>query len=332
MHLTLLVPGLFWPREILRDTTFDLPHPALALLFGRGRHEALAADVSWPGAGFRTVAPLPAAPLRLIGEGGEPGDHDWLCLDPVHLRVEERAIVLDDPARLALTAVEDDALRHAIGPLFAPLGEIVGTSPGRWHLRLSRAAAIETAALPNRIGLSADPELPGGPEGAMWRRLLAEIQPILHAHPVNRRRAEAGLPTVDALWPWGGGRRPPRFGMPLSAIWSDDPVMKGLASLAGIAARPAPEGFEPAAGHVLARFDGLVAARFSFDATAWREGLSRLEARWLVPALAAMRRGVLRRLSFVAGDREPSLRVDLGRAGLWRLWRRPLPLAALPAR
>ncbi len=331
MHLTLLVPGLFWPREILRDTTFDLPHPALALLFGRGRHAALAAGTAWAGAGFGTAAPLPAAPLRLIGEGGEPGDHDWLCLDPVHLRIEERAIVLDDPARLELTAEEDEALREAVAPLAAPLSEIVARAPGHWHLRLAGPAAIDTADLPHGIGLPADPSLPAGPEGAAWRRRLAEIQPVLHDHPVNRRRAEAGRPTVNALWPWGGGRRPQTVATAVTTVWSNDPVLKGYASLADIAAAPMPEGFAPASGHLLAHFDGLAAARFSFDATAWREGLARLEAQWLAPALTAMRRGVLRRLSFVAGAREPSLRVDLGRADLWRLWRRPLPLADLPA-
>ena len=103
MHLTLLVPGLLWPREILRDTTFDLPLPALSRLLGRGRRWSLPGEEAWQADMFDLDEPLPAAALRLLGDGGWPGDATWLCLDPVHLRVAERMIIVDDPSRLALT-------------------------------------------------------------------------------------------------------------------------------------------------------------------------------------------------------------------------------------
>lgn len=331
MHLTLLVPGLFWPREILRDTTFDLPHPALALLLGRGRHAPVADDASWIGERFGVGGPPPAAPLRLLGEGGDPGTHEWLCLDPVHLRLEERAVIVDDPENLGLGADEDAALRREIEPLFAHLGDIVASSPGHWHLRLARPADLETADLPTRRGLPVEPSLPAGPEGGAWRRLLAEAEPLLHAHPVNRRRADAGLPAVNALWPWGGGRLPAGVASDLAMVWSDDPVLKGLAALAGIATAPMPNGFAVPPGPALARFDGLAAARASFDVTEWRRRLSALDEDWLAPALAALKRGVLRRLTLVLGGSEQAVRVELTSADPWRLWRRPLALAELPA-
>ena len=99
MHLTLLVPGLLWPREILRDTTFDLPLPALSQLLGRGRRAHFTGEEAWLASVFGIAAPLPAASLRLLGDGGDPAQHEWLCLDPVHWRVGDGAIVLDDPAR-----------------------------------------------------------------------------------------------------------------------------------------------------------------------------------------------------------------------------------------
>lgn len=331
MHLTLLVPGLLWPREILRDTTFDLPHPSLAAMLGRGARSPVADDAEWIGERFGLAGRPPAAPLRLLGEGCDPDAHDWLCLDPVHLRLEERAIVLDDPAALRLDPDEDEALRREIQPLFAHLGDVVASSPGHWHLRLARPADIETAELPRQTGIPADPALPGGPEGPAWRRLLAEAGPLLHAHPVNRRRADAGLPTVNGLWPWGGGRLPGSVASDLAMLWGNDPVLKGLAALAGIAAAPMPKSFTVETGHVLARFDGLAAARSSFDVTAWREGLARLETGWLTPALAALKRGALRRLTLVLGGHENALRVEITRADLWRIWRNPLPLAELPA-
>lgn len=329
MHLTLLVPGLLWPRGILRDTTFDLPLPALARLLGRGRRLPITGEAAWLAETFGIAAPMPTAPLRLLGQGGVAADHDWLCLDPVHMRTTGRAIMLDDPARLHLDADEDAALRAAVAPLFAPLGEIVAPVPGQWHLRLSRPALIETTDLPANIGLEIDPALPGGTEGTAWRRLLAEAQPVLHAHPVNRRRDADGRPTVSSLWPWGGGRLPAARPHRFRTTWGADPVLRGLATLNGMLVEPLPPRFTVARGSVLARYDTLLGSLSGFDAASWRAGLTDLEAAWLAPALSAVQSGVLRRLTLVASGHDQAIEVTLGRRDLWRFWRRPLDLANL---
>jgi hypothetical protein len=328
MHLTLLVPGLLWPREILRDTTFDLPLPALSRLLGRGRRVAVPGEEAWLADTLGIAAPLPAAALRLLADGGKPGSDDWICLDPVHLRLHEWAVIPDDPAALALTVEEDAALRDSVAPLFAGLGELVASAPGRWHLHLTRPAAIETRPLSDAIGRAVEPTLPGGPQGAEWRRLLAEAQPLLHAHSVNRERIKAGRITVNHLWPWGGGRLPQNALRPFDLIWTDDPVLKGLAALTGIEAAPVPDRFTTSAGRVLAKLDQLVASSTSFDALAWREALAKLEADWLVPA---MRSGVSPRLTFVAGGHDRALAVTLSAIDRWRFWKRPLNLADLAA-
>jgi hypothetical protein len=331
MHLTLLVPGLIWPREILRDTTFDLPHPALASLLGRGTRTPIADEASWIAQHLGFAGPIPSAPLRLLGERGHPGAHEWLCLDPVHLRLEECAVVLDNPAVLLLDADEDEALRRAAEPLFAHLGDIVASSPGHWHLRLARPIDIETVDLPRRIDLPADPSLPAGSEGAAWRRLLAETQTVLHAHPANRRRADAGQTTVNALWPWGGGKLPTAVATDFTKLLSDDPILTGLALLAGAPVAPMPQRFTASPERILARFEGLAAASPSIDVTAWRHSLAALEEDWLAPALSALKRGVMRRLTLVLGGRNQALQVEIARADLWQFWRKPLPLTELAA-
>ena len=45
---------------------------------------------------------------------------------------------------------------------------------------------------------------------AHWRRLSNEVQMLLHDHPVNLRRQQAGQVPVNALWFWGGGALPVR--------------------------------------------------------------------------------------------------------------------------
>ena len=331
MHLTLLVPGLLWPREILHDTTFDLEPPALYLLLGRGRRLSLEGEEAWLAKTFDVPAPLPVAPLRLLGDGGNPGHDDWLCLDPVHLRLEERAIVLDDPARLALTAGEDEALRAAVAPLLAPLGDLVVFSPGCWYLRLKQRPSLETQSLPHAVGRSADPMMPAGQDGAIWRRLLAEIQPLLHQHPVNRARATAGQPTINSLWPWGLGRLPPMTSQAFDRIWNGDALLKGLGALAGVLVEPVPDQFTRIDGRVLVRLDHLMPSLGTFDATAWRHELGELEAKWLAPALAAVRTGRCRGLTMIASGHDRAFAVDIGQRDLWRFWRKPRPLSDIDA-
>jgi len=328
MYLTLLVPGLLWPREILRDTTFDLPLPALSLLLGRGRHSPAGTGDDALANLFGIPAPLPAAALRLLGDGGQPGDGFWLCLDPVHLRVEERTIVLDNPARLGLSPAEDAALRESLAPLFAPLGEIVAPQPGRWYLRLA-PTAMETQSLADAIDRAVDPALPGGSEARRWRQLLAEAQTLLHDHPVSRARAETERAAANSLWPWGQGTLPRDISTMFNHLWSDDPVLHGFGLFARTITAPLPPRFEAVSGSVLAHTNHLAAAPPARDVMAWREALSAVEADWLQPALAALKGGALRRLTFVATGEGRALQVSVRRTDLWRFWRRPLPLAEL---
>jgi hypothetical protein len=59
--LTLFVPGLLLPVEILTATTFDLTAPALSLILGRGRRVEITAEM--PAALF-ALERLPVAALR----------------------------------------------------------------------------------------------------------------------------------------------------------------------------------------------------------------------------------------------------------------------------
>lgn len=317
MRLTLMVPGLLWPREILHDTLFDLPLPALSLLLGRGERRWLPAFSAhdWLGRAFGLdEGGFPAAALRRLGEGEAPTSDGFLCLDPVHLRIEESRIVVDDPRRLGLTAEEDADLRALIAPLFAEIGELTAAVPGHWHLRLS------------------EPPPPGDrslPEGTIWRRLVAEAEPLLHAHPVNRARREAGRPAANSLRPWGEGRLDALPAPPFAETWCEDPILSGLSKAAGCPCRPLPQGFETPSGDCLALFEDLEGPAQTHDALGWRETLLRLDRDWLAPALAALRSGRLKRLAIVAPGERYGLELELGRAGLWKLWHRPRPATAL---
>ena len=339
--LTLIVPGLIWTRQALADLTGDLPLPAFTTLLGRGRltqrppldTAAVLAEI----AGL--AAPLPAAALRRLaqGEHPDPEDHcDWLCLDPVRLSFHGRSLSVDDPQNLRLTEDEAAALAVALAPTFAALGRLEVLSAEHWNLRLV-ATAPAFQPLPEAAGRAAAP-LPLAAPHAPWRRALNEAQMVLHAHPVNQARAAAGLPVVNSLWPWGGGRLP-EAGTPsrsnaaaLDALWSDDPVARGIARLLQIDGTTLPASLRAStARRPLAVFDALEHPARSGDAIVWRDELARLEADWLAPALADLGKGRLGALRLIAPGEFAAAELQVSRRDMWKFWRKPRALAELVA-
>lgn len=331
MRLTLCLPGLLLPRQAFLDTVSGLELPALSRLIGRGR---LQRDV--PAAHYDrlmqrwNLEALPAAALRLLGEGGTPGEADWLCLDPVHLAVDRRGVKLDDPELLDLTAEENAALVAALAPLFEELGALSSAAPGHWYLRLDEPLKLVTLPVMQAAGLHVDAALPSGKDGMRLRHLLAEAQTLLHDHPVNRAREAAGQPVINSVWPWGQGRLAPLLAAsPFDTIWSTDPVLRGLAQASDISGGDLPTPFTGAEGNTLAVVDSLAGPARRFDALAWCEALQALERDWFAPALAALRGGRCTALRIAGFGPDASVDVELGRADAFKFWRRPLPLARL---
>jgi hypothetical protein len=77
--------------------------------------------------------------------------------------------------------------------------------------------------------------LPQGAEGRRWRAVLTEIQVLLHQHPLNAERRTRGLPPVNSLWLWGGGRLPARVSSAFNGVAGDDLLLQALARRAGVA-------------------------------------------------------------------------------------------------
>lgn len=332
MRLTLFVPGLLLPREILADTVFDLTAPALSLILGRGRRHERGAGWLADAFGLDGSIPLPAAALRKVGAGGTAPTEKWICLDPVHFDIRREGIVLADPARLELTDDEAATLREAMQPLFAEWGDLSASSPQCWELRLERPLTLDTLPLAEAVGRPVDPALPRGEDGRAWRRLLAEAQTVLHAHPVNRQRDAEGRPTIDSLWPWGHGELPQAAHTDFGVAWDADPVTAGLCAQAGIPCLATPERFEVSSGTVLAHVGTLAPPARNFDALAWREALLALERDWLAPALAALKGKECREVELVGTSLTGQPRTTafvLTRGDVLRIWRRPRLLSDL---
>lgn len=338
----IVVPGLLWPKDSIAEVTRGLELPALHALLGRGRRVRRPAQPleRWLCEAFAVEADeLPIGALRLLGEGGDPGDDAWLCADPVHLRFSRDTLVID-AAGPDLAADEAEQLAAALNAHLADFGEFLAPHPRRWYLRTKRAPRIVTHSPAAVAGRTLEPFLPQGEDARDWRRLINETQVLLHNHPLNAAREAAGRPTANSLWPWGAGRLPAAARTPAPHLHADHPHPKGtsfgalalgLAKLAGVPAAPVPQKAGDAVPHSLTLLETLGEAAQGLDAAAWRAGLAELEARWFAPALAALKARRLHglRLTALGDDAVVDLTLDAG--DLWQFWRRPKTLADLLA-
>lgn len=329
MQLHLVVPGLLWPKDSLREAARDLRTPALATLLGRGRigrQPAMPLE-HWLCRAFGVTAEEPpCAALRLSGEGIDPGTQAWVCADPVHLRFARGTLIVGSPGELDLSREEAVQLVAALNEHLGNIGEFLAPEPGRWYLRLGRAPQIATHPLASVVGRPVEPFLPQGTEAREWRRIINEAQVLLHNHPLNVAREEAGKPAANSLWPWGAGALPASATAPASPVHSDHPLARGLARLAGAPCREVPRGDIVEGGFVL--LETLADAAQCLDIHAWRGAIGELETSWFRPLLAALNSGRLKRLRLTALGDEGIAEVHVEAGQLWKFWRRPKPLEA----
>jgi 2,3-bisphosphoglycerate-independent phosphoglycerate mutase len=88
-------------------------------------------------------------------------------------------------------------------------------------------------------GKPVEPHLPAGEGADRLNSIMHRAAEILHSHPVNRARRDAGKPEATSVWFWGQGKRPAvptlksRFGVDGSVISAVD-LVNGLGRLAGL--------------------------------------------------------------------------------------------------
>jgi hypothetical protein len=340
-ELVIVVPDLYLPRDqhgasaaaaaignlpgIEQVARFgghvSLPGGWRERLLGRVGRTDLAgvAPVCIAGAGLDGALPATAARAQEI-----PAPVRWIAT-AVHLRAGLRQVHLDQRGLLRLDEAEQAQLsadfartfassRYELEPL--PSGEFVLETPG--------VAAIATSEPARCVGSLLDAPVPTGPAAAPLRRLLAEIEMWLHAHPLNESRRQRGATAVTSLWLWGAsGRivRPARgTGAALPLAFGRDAWLEGLWRLQGCAAERA-----------LPRLEELLAARAHAavvllelggellgDSDTVADALRRIDARMIAPAVATLRRGGLARLSIMLND----VCVLVERGDLRRFWRR----------
>jgi hypothetical protein len=327
--VTLFIPSLLPP---LPDAFGEAPvqrYPALEQIVARGHPSTTDCSntAAWlcESVGVRKQLDWPAAPISLQGEGGDPGRSFWLCANPVHLQVQRDQLVLTPPALLSISQAESQFLIETLNRHFSADGLVfVAFDPRRWYLRMPSFPDLHTIALDDAIGHDINHLLPSGHDRMHYHGLFNEVQMLLHAHPVNEAREEAGIALINSVWLWGGGTLPPAIRSPWTQIVGDLPLLRGLGHLAGLPVTSVAAG----PGFTVANDALVVLPAIDESDDIVRAGqLGRLDQEWIAPLLRRLRSGEIRRLEVATTCAGKGLRWSVDARDLWKFWKRPAPLA-----
>ncbi len=266
---------------------------------------------------------FPSASISQLGDA--PADSPSECW--AHLTCVHFAAGMNDVAATVLEgeiALTQEDLYEIATTLSAHLrsdGYELGRRTGTvWRLRCPRGLRAETMPPEAAFRTSLKEALPSGANAAELRRLMTELQMLLHEHPVNVRRERAGLPAANAAWIWSVGNALPAVqNVRFPAAFGTEDYLKGLYSLHAQTVHT--QDFDVRTIVDAARESGesvAVIAPRSFEA---------LEREWVSPLVWLLKIGTFSRLVLYVA----SWRLELHRFDLVRFWRRSLPPSRWPA-
>jgi len=313
MVFILVLPGL---PELRAGMMASVRAPALAHLLamagvptreGGGIAAALAARY-----GVTRQADWPLAPLRLAALGVDPGAAFWLAADPVTLTVGRSDVrlagVVED-----LSRADADALVATLNAHFAGDGlAFVAPRPDAFFVRATTRTRVVTHPPDAALGRPLHQLLPEGADADVWRRWQAEIEMLLHEHPVNIERERTGRSPANSVWFSCGGAMPQP---PVSAV-----SIRTFAA-AGIAATLAAHVGSPACalpGHLgTAREDAGAAASIVVVLERALD-IATLERSWAAPARDALAGGAFESVTLLADDMGDAVVWHARRPGFWQ--------------
>ena len=260
----------------------------------------------------------PSAVITALGNGLVGNElavaADWLHAQPVHLAASLSHLSLvelsgDLQLAPAFAATFADALRAHLQSsglrLHVPSG-------GDWLIEMP--ATLQVATCCPAVAAANDLELamPQGSDARGLRRLMTELQMLLHEHPLNQQRVAQGLPAANSLWLWGNGACG-GGGRALPVAFGSHDYLRGLYRLHQGNLQPLPRDV----AQLLLALAAVPQAVVLLEA----QPVPQFEQQWLVPLVQALRTRRLARLDLVLD----SWHLSIDRRGLRRFWRRPLP-------
>ncbi|MGE3773805.1 MAG: hypothetical protein AB7I32_12855 [Gammaproteobacteria bacterium] len=314
-RLTLVLPG--YARGVA-DGAAPAPTPALRRLLARAQwtedHRSTT-QALLEAFGLPPDCALAALLARAELGVDAPG---WLRADPVHFRADAKLVMLVAPAADELTADEADALLDELRSRLPEFTWRRGAEARHWYVRMPLVDATPSLGPAWLHGRSLTPFFPQDPAYRRWRQAMTEAQMVMHDAALNAAREARGALPLNALWIWGGGRPPLATSSTLALAVGRDPLLAGMAAIAGVAHAPACAAERLAAA--LAQGPVLLLAGTPFGAGDESAVLDDANAGAAL-AWSALRRGQAAAIE-VVGE---GLRGRVTRGARWRLWQRRMP-------
>jgi hypothetical protein len=251
----------------------------------------------WRADAFRVIAPhstsMPAvAAAALCAEGGSPGAA-WVCIaTPVRYLAEMTSVRLSQDGILSLRPADAEALALDFNRLWMGSGiRMTAGKSAHLYCIFDRTLNVTTRDPQDVLDRHIEEFLPTGPDAPRLRQLMSEVEMWLFER----------MPPLSGLWLWGGGA--PIAALPAVQGWvaGDDVFFNAL--------RKSDRSDRPDSGVIVS------------SQVPGGDGWPDIESRWLKPAVAQLRCGLLTQLEVSAGDR----RFILSTRGTRRFWRRSKP-------
>ena len=343
--LQLLVPGLCGPlpeiQPLLTDTdcqrVFSLLAKARATTLETDRLAPLLANLfkldindEFPSAALslrgylergETPLTMPAAELEGLLNGGGY----FLHADPVHLRADMDHAILLGTQELNIGPIEATALTQQLQTHFAEDDvRLFAMDAAHWFVHVKQPQALQTVELSDAVGRNVNFILPQGEDASYWKSFLNEAQMLLSMQAENQQREQQGQLTVNSVWLHGGGCLPSVQEMTVSAVYSDDALLQGLANISDLTCSPVDASVDVFMSQIaeqampLLYINSLSPWLNYTDAEMWRRQLQVFATQWLQPLLAQVRQGKLTLTLYPANNQC----YHFGRFDSYRFWRK----------
>jgi hypothetical protein len=254
----------------------------------------------------------PSAAVIRTGLTGEPADGFWLRAQPIHFAAgldRLTTVPLQGPARMS--AAEREVLSPTLAEHLQSTDlELHAGADGEWLLRSDAPLQMQTVSPEFAAANPREDILPRGRDAGRMRRLMTEMQMLLHEHPVNAQRQARGLPELNAIWVHGEGMLSDVNARSLPAASGDDAYLRGIYRLHQQPVHATPVD----AASLLTQVAGPTVALI--DVT----DLDTLESKWFTPLARALLGGTIAKLTLTFDE----WCVAVDRASMLKLWRRRL--------
>lgn len=245
-----------------------------------------------------------SAALSWRGEGGVWRDGAYLHAEPVHL-----AAGLDNLLLVPIATLDPQELAQLRADVQTALSyagfELLLGATGDWYVWNEQRLELKTYSPRSGYQQRVYDIMPRGADGPKLRRLMTELQMLLHRHPVNIARERRGEAALNALWFWGAGQLQLTGKKYHQRVLGNRAYVRGLCEHLRLECEPAPQSTQD----LLARSLDRVIAVIDMP-----EDLKTWDQRWLQTIQAALARGEIGSLTLLLDHRRMT-----ASGGMWSI-------------